>query len=102
MLSYLINKANDIDKKIFRPRVVVGIPVGVTNVEMRAVYDAAKSAGAREVYIVGANGSSDRGTYADSRTSWKYDCRHRWGTTDIAVIALGVWCVQSRLKLQEI
>jgi rod shape-determining protein MreB len=31
---------------------VIGIPVGITNVEMRAVYDAAKSAGAREVYIV--------------------------------------------------
>jgi rod shape-determining protein MreB len=52
MLSYLINKANDMDKKFFRPRVVVGIPVGVTNVEMRAVYDAARSAGAREVIIV--------------------------------------------------
>ncbi len=52
MLSYLINKANDVDKKIFRPRVVIGIPVGITNVETRAVYDAAKSAGAREVYIV--------------------------------------------------
>lgn len=52
MLSYLINKANDMDKKMFRPRVVIGIPVGITNVEMRAVYDAAKSAGAREVFIV--------------------------------------------------
>ena len=44
MLSYLINKANDMDKKFFRPRVVIGIPVGITNVEMRAVYDAARSA----------------------------------------------------------
>ena len=52
MLSYLINKANDMDRKFFRPRVVIGIPVGVTNVEMRAVYDAARSAGAREVFIV--------------------------------------------------
>lgn len=52
MLSYLINKANALDKRLLRPRVVVGIPIGITNVEMRAVYDASKSAGAREVFIV--------------------------------------------------
>ncbi len=52
MLSYLINKTEKISKKFFHPRVVVGVPSGITSVEHRAVYDAAKSAGAREVYIV--------------------------------------------------
>lgn len=52
MLSYLITKAEKIAPKFFRPRVVVGVPSGITNVEHRAVYDAAKSAGAREVYII--------------------------------------------------
>lgn len=51
-LSYLINKANSANKKLFRPRVVVGVPVGVTDVEIRAVEDAARTAGAREVYII--------------------------------------------------
>src|SRR3989338_10946 len=40
MLSYLINKAEKISKKFFKPRVVVGVPSGVTSVETRAVYDA--------------------------------------------------------------
>ena len=51
MLSYLIRKAESKSKKFFRPRVIVGVPSGITNVEHRAVYDAAHNAGAREVYI---------------------------------------------------
>ncbi len=52
MLSHFINKA--IGTGIFkaRPRVVIGVPSGVTQVEKRAVIDAAKGAGAREVYLV--------------------------------------------------
>lgn len=89
MLSYLINKANDIDKKIFRPRVVIGIPVGITNVEMRAVYDAAKSAGAREVYIVEEPMAAAIGVQMPIHQpigSMIVDIGG--GTTDIAVIAL--------------
>lgn len=52
MLAYLIRKAESHSKKFFRPRVIVGVPSGITNVEHRAVYDAAHNAGAREVYIV--------------------------------------------------
>jgi len=51
MLAYLINKAQKDNKKMFGPRVVIGVPSGITNVEMRAVRDAAKNAGAREVHI---------------------------------------------------
>ena len=90
MLAYLINKANDIDKKLFRPRVVVGIPVGITNVEMRAVYDAAKSAGAREVYIVEEPMAAAIGVHMPIHEpvgSMMVDVGG--GTTDIAVIALG-------------
>ncbi len=89
MLSYLINKANDTDKKLFRPRVVIGIPVGITNVEMRAVYDAAKSAGAREVYIVEEPMAAAIGVQMpihDPIGSMIVDIGG--GTTDIAVIAL--------------
>ena len=52
MLSHFINKA--IGGSIFKakPRVVIGVPSGVTQVEKRAVIDAAKSAGAREVYLI--------------------------------------------------
>ncbi len=52
MLSYLIDKAEKVKRKPFGPRVVIGVPSGITNVEVRAVRDAATNAGAREVYIV--------------------------------------------------
>src|SRR3954469_14400522 len=47
MLSYFIKKANTP-----RPRVVVGVPSGVTEVEKRAAKDAAENAGARKAYVV--------------------------------------------------
>lgn len=52
MIAYLIKKAESNYKKMLGPRVVVGVPSGVTNVEIRAVRDATRNAGAREVYIV--------------------------------------------------
>lgn len=90
MLSYLIQKAEKISKKFFRPRVVVGVPSGITNVEIRAVYDAAKSAGAREVYIIEepmAAAIGIRLPIKEALGSMIIDIGG--GTTDIAVIALG-------------
>ena len=53
MLSYFIRRAHsDTSKFLARPKVVIGIPSGITEVERRAVHDAAKNAGAREVYLV--------------------------------------------------
>lgn len=52
MLSYLLNKVQAVSSKLLGPRVIVGIPSHITNVETRAVKDAAKNAGASEVHIV--------------------------------------------------
>ncbi|MAZ56236.1 rod shape-determining protein [bacterium] len=52
MLSYLINKVREDMKTIIAPRVLIGVPCGITNVEMRAARDAAKSAGARDVFLI--------------------------------------------------
>lgn len=52
MLTYLIAKANAMSSTMLAPRVVVGVPSETTSVELKAVYDAAISAGARKVYIV--------------------------------------------------
>ena len=53
MLEYFIGKVHQQTiVPVPRPRVVVGIPAGVTKVEKRAVYDAALSAGAREVFLL--------------------------------------------------
>ncbi|MBN2267441.1 MAG: rod shape-determining protein [Candidatus Babeliaceae bacterium] len=55
MLRYFIAKAND-DRRAFarfiRPRMVIGVPSGITQVERRAVEDSAREAGAREVYTI--------------------------------------------------
>ena len=52
LLEYVIHKAQEERTRMFGPRVVIGVPTGVTNVESRAVRDAAIAAGAREVHIV--------------------------------------------------
>lgn len=100
MLSYLITKAEKISKKFFRPRVVVGVPSGITNVEHRAVYDAAKSAGAREVYIIEepmAAAIGIRMPIKEPVGSMIIDIGG--GTTDIAVISLSGVVQAKSLKL---
>jgi len=90
MLGYLLNKASKIEKKLIRPRVVVGVPSGVTNVQIRAVRDAAKSAGAREVHIVEepmAGAIGIRLPVKEPVGSMIIDIGG--GTADIAVISLG-------------
>lgn len=52
MLGYLIRKAQAGHTKLLGPRVVVGVPSGITSVEVRAVRDAARAAGAREVHVI--------------------------------------------------
>ncbi len=51
MLKYFITKAHN-RKSFVSPRVVIGVPSGITQVEQRAVKDAAHASGAREVYLV--------------------------------------------------
>lgn len=100
MLSYLINKANKISKKIARPRVLIGVPSGTTNVETRAVYDAARSAGAREVLLVEepmAAAIGIRLPVNNATGSMIIDIGG--GTTDIAVISLGGIVKSKNLKV---
>lgn len=52
MLAYLLNKVRNGLKSVIAPRVLIGVPSGITNVEMRAAQDAAKNAGAREVFLI--------------------------------------------------
>lgn len=90
MLAYLLNKTGKMSDKMVRPRVVVGVPSGITNVETRAVYDAARSAGAREVYIVEEPMAAAIGIklpVKDPVGSMIIDIGG--GTTDIAIISLG-------------
>lgn len=91
MLSYFIRKVHQGSSKFFvRPRVVVGVPSGITNVEIRAVRDATKNAGAREVFIIEEPMAAAIGVRLpihDPVGNIIIDIGG--GTTDIAVISLG-------------
>ncbi|HEU4677517.1 MAG TPA: rod shape-determining protein [Candidatus Paceibacterota bacterium] len=52
MIAYLINKVRSGSRSLIAPRVLIGVPSGITSVEMRAARDAAKNAGARWVYLI--------------------------------------------------
>ena len=90
MLHYLLNKVNTVAKKAWGPRVVIGVPSGITNVETRAVRDAAKNAGASEVHIVEEPMAAAIGMHLpvnDPVGNMVIDIGG--GTADIAVISLG-------------
>ena len=91
MLSYFLKKtASLIGSNIFRPRVVVGVPSSITNVERRAVRDAATAAGARMVHIIEEPMAAAIGINMpifDPVGNMIIDIGG--GTTDIAVISLG-------------
>lgn len=90
MLGYLIRKAQDGKSRLLGPRVVVGVPSGITSVEVRAVQDAARNAGAREVFIVEepmAAAIGIRLPVKDPSGSMVIDIGG--GTTDIGIISLG-------------
>jgi rod shape-determining protein MreB len=91
MLNYLIGKAHEQTwVPIPRPRVVVGIPSGVTEVEKRAVYDATVNAGAREVYLIEEPVAAAIGAglpVQETRGSMIIDIGG--GTTEVAIFSLG-------------
>lgn len=100
MIAYLIKKSEAYSKKILGPRVVVGVPSGVTNVEVRAVRDATKNAGAREVYIVEepmAGAIGIRMPIHEPIGNMVIDIGG--GTTDIAVISMGGIVKSKNLKI---
>lgn len=91
MLKYFIDKAHSEQFSLSpRPRVVIGIPLDITEVEKKAVEDAAKSAGARQVYLVEepmAAAIGARLPVTEASATMVVDIGG--GTTEIAVISLG-------------
>jgi rod shape-determining protein MreB len=101
MLNYFIKKAHDhLIVPIPRPRVVVGIPSGVTEVEKRAVYDATLSAGAREAYLIEEPKAAAIGAglpVGEARGSMIVDIGG--GTTEVAVFAMGGIIVSRSIRI---
>lgn len=90
MLAYLINKVRSEMRSIIAPRVLVGVPCGVTNVEMRAARDAAKNAGARDVFLIEEPMAAAIGAKLPiEKAGGSMIIDVGGGTTNIAVISLG-------------
>jgi len=93
MLSHYIKKVHDsgtIVPKVPRPKIVIGIPSGVTEVERRAVADASLSAGAREAHLIEESIAGALGAglpIKEPRGTFIVDIGG--GTTEIALISLG-------------
>ena len=98
MLKYFITKVGG--KTLFAPRVMICIPSIVTEVEKKAVIDAASNAGARKVYLIEEPIAAAIGAGIDiSKPCGNMIVDIGGGTTDIAVISLGGSVVSSSLKV---
>lgn len=90
MLRYFISKADGGWKFLFRPRLMICIPSGVTGVEVRAVKQAAIQAGAKEAYLIEEPLAAALGADLDiSQPSGSMVVDIGGGTCDIAVLSLG-------------
>lgn len=101
MLKYFINKVySNKFLKLFKPRIMVCVPSGVTEVEKRAVEDAAKQAGARKAYLIEEPIAAAIGAGIDiSKACGSMVVDIGGGTTDIAVISLGGIVVSESIKI---
>ncbi len=101
MLKYFIEKVH---KKKFilspRPRVIVGVPYDVTEVEKRAVCDATRNAGARDVFLIEEPMAAAIGTrLAVQEANGNFVVDIGGGTTEVAVISLGGVVIAKSLRI---
>jgi rod shape-determining protein MreB len=104
MISYYIKKVHEVGKflptNFSRPRVVIGIPSSVTEVERRAVWEAALSAGARQAYLIEEPMAAAIGENVSVfAPTGIMVVDVGGGTTEIAVISLGGIVVSKSLKV---
>jgi len=99
MLRYFIDKAVG-RRRLFKPRMIVCVPSGVTEVEKRAVKDAANNAGARNTQLIEEPIAAAIGAGLDiAKASGNMIIDIGGGTSDIAVISLGGIVVSTSIKI---
>lgn len=99
MLSYLIAKVRASTRMLVAPRMLIAVPTGITNVEMRAARDAAKNAGARDVFLVEEPMAAAIGAKLPvGKAIGNMIIDIGGGTTDIAVISLNGIVVSKNLR----
>jgi rod shape-determining protein MreB and related proteins len=100
MLSYLLNKVRATVRMLVAPRMLIAVPTGITNVEMRAARDAARNAGARDVFLVEEPMAAAIGAKLPvGKAVGNMIIDIGGGTTDIAVITLNGIVVSKNLRV---
>lgn len=100
MLEYFIGKSRSKRQSFIGPRIIVSVPIGITEVEKRAVKEAAQAAGAREVYLIedtisGAIGSG----LSITEPTGNLVVDIGGGSTSVAVISLAGTVVSTSVKV---
>ena len=100
MIEYFIKKSNGDKRSFVRPRVVISVPLEITEVEKRAVRESAEGAGARKVYLIEETMCAAMGSGIEvHRPSGTMVVDIGGGTTGIAVIALSGIVVSKSIKI---
>ncbi len=100
MLRYFIGRVHSDSPLVPRPRVIVGIPSGVTEVEKRAVHEATLQAGAREAYLIQEPMAAAIGASLPIQEAvGTIIVDIGGGTTEVAVIALGGVAVSNSVRI---
>lgn len=100
MLAYLIGKVRTDVRTFIAPRMLIGVPSGITNVEMRAAHDAAKNAGARAVFLIEEPVAAAIGAKLPiNKAVGSMIIDIGGGTTDIAVLSLNGLVVSKNLRI---
>ena len=100
MFAYLINKVRSDMRTLIAPRMLIGVPSGITNVEMRAAEDAAKNAGARDVFLIEEPVAAAIGAKLPiHKAVGSMIVDVGGGTTDIAILSLNGIVVAKNLRV---
>jgi len=100
MIEYFIKKSNGNKRSLVRPRVIISVPLQITEVEKRAVRESAEAAGARKVYLIEETMCAAIGSGIEvDRPSGNMVVDIGGGTTGIAVIALSGIVVSKSIKI---
>jgi rod shape-determining protein MreB and related proteins len=100
MLEYFIRKTHNNRKSFVRPRIIVSVPIGITEVEKRAVRESAEAAGAREVYLIEETMAAALGAgMAVTEPGGNMVVDIGGGTTGVAVISLAGIVVSKSVKV---
>jgi len=99
MIKYFIQKVHN-RRSLLHPRIVIGIPSGITEVEKRAVQESAQQAGAREVHLIEEPMAAAIGSDLPvDEPHGSMICDIGGGTTEVAVVSLGGMVLSRSLRV---